>query len=79
MLQKLGALCAWLTAFAFVHAMVREQVSRMQWIAPVILFGLFAAEQLALPSVPSWTRCPAQSGGADDCAAVDPSFRATIS
>ena len=78
MLQKLGALCAWLAAFAFVHAMVRERnPSRMQWIAPVVLLGLFAAEQLALPSVPSWTHDARLNPELvlDGYAAVDPSFR----
>jgi hypothetical protein len=78
MLQKLGALCAWLAAFAFVHAMVRERnPSRMQWIAPVVLLGLFSAEQLALPSVPSWTHDARLNPELvlDGYAAVDPSFR----
>ncbi len=78
MVQKLAALTAWITAFAFVHAITRARVGpRRPWVIPAVVLLLFVTQAIALPRIPAWLRQVRLNPefALDAYAAVDPSYR----
>ncbi|MCC7416825.1 MAG: sulfatase-like hydrolase/transferase [Acidobacteria bacterium] len=79
MVQKLGALAAWVLVFAFVHAAAREpRGSRPLWMAPGAILLILAADSAVRPRVAAaWSGGAASSpeSESDAYAALDPSYR----
>ena len=83
MIQELIALCVWLAAFAFVHALVapsdaaRPAARGAGVTLPLLVLVLYGAEGAAMPRLSGWLRDARlqEDFVLDGYAAVDPSYK----